>query len=110
MAATARAERMTPASAWEWLQREVDEGRLTEEERRYATVGRKASCEGGRPPVAAYMAYKVWEARAGRRMFIYELCVNREVVGQFMKQMFNKKVNYDYEHSELLLYQNMVIR
>ena len=36
--------------------------------------------------------------------------VNREVVGQFMKQMFNKKVNYDYEHSELLLYQNMVIR
>ena len=36
--------------------------------------------------------------------------VNRELVGEFMKKMFNKKLNYDYEHSELLLYQNMVIR
>jgi len=35
--------------------------------------------------------------------------VNRELVGHFMKQMFNKKNDYDYEHSELLVYQNMVI-
>jgi len=36
--------------------------------------------------------------------------VNRDLVGHFMKKMFNKKNDYDYEHSELLLYQNMVIR
>ena len=36
--------------------------------------------------------------------------VDRELVGQFMKKMFSKKINYDYEYSELLLYQNMVIR
>ena len=36
--------------------------------------------------------------------------VDRELVGHFMKKMFSKKLNYDYEHSELLLYQNMVIR
>ena len=36
--------------------------------------------------------------------------VNRELVGEFMKKMFKKKGSYDYEHSEFLLYQNMVIR
>ena len=36
--------------------------------------------------------------------------VNRELVGEFMKKMFNKKNHYDIEHSELLMYQNMVIR
>jgi len=36
--------------------------------------------------------------------------VNRELVGHFMKKMFDKKNDYDYEHSELLLYQNMVIQ
>ena len=36
--------------------------------------------------------------------------VNRDLVGHFMKKMFNKKNDYDYEHSELLLYQNMVIQ
>ena len=36
--------------------------------------------------------------------------VDRGVVSQFMKHMFNKKMSYDYEHSELLLYENMVIR
>ena len=35
---------------------------------------------------------------------------NRELVGQFMKKMFRNKINYDYEQSELLLYQNMIIR
>ena len=34
--------------------------------------------------------------------------VNRELVGQVMREMFNKKTDYDYEQSELLLYQNMV--
>ena len=36
--------------------------------------------------------------------------VNRDLVGEVMKKMFKKKINSDYEHSELLLYQNMVIR
>ena len=36
--------------------------------------------------------------------------VNRDLVGHFMKKMFNKKNDYDYEHSELLLYQNLVIQ
>eukprot|EP00092_Neocalanus_flemingeri_P004109 GFUD01004421.1.p1 GENE.GFUD01004421.1~~GFUD01004421.1.p1 ORF type:complete len:752 (-),score=167.38 GFUD01004421.1:178-2433(-) len=36
--------------------------------------------------------------------------VNRDLVGHFMKKMFNKKNDYDYEHSELLLYQSMVLQ
>ena len=36
--------------------------------------------------------------------------VNRELVGELMKKMFNKKETYNYENSELVLYQNMVIR
>ena len=36
--------------------------------------------------------------------------VDREVVSQFMKHVLNNKMSYDYEHSELLLYENMVIR
>ena len=36
--------------------------------------------------------------------------VNKELVGELMKKMFNKKEAYDYENSELILYHNMVIR
>ena len=35
--------------------------------------------------------------------------INRDLVGHFMKKMFNKKNDYDYEHSELLLYKNLVL-
>jgi len=36
--------------------------------------------------------------------------VNRDLVEKLMKKMFNKNTDYDYEHSELLLYQNLVLR
>jgi len=36
--------------------------------------------------------------------------VNRDMVGHIMKQMFNRKNDYDYEFGELLLYQNQVLR
>ena len=35
--------------------------------------------------------------------------VNRDVMNHIMKQMFDKKNDFAYEHSELVLYQNMVL-
>jgi len=36
--------------------------------------------------------------------------VNRDVMGKLMKEMFHTKGDFAYEHSELLLYQNQILR
>ena len=36
--------------------------------------------------------------------------VNRDVMGKLMKEMFHTKGDFAYEHSELLIYQNEILR